>query len=311
MTRQRDLTSSAWFHVVQKGADAQDIFGLPSHRTVYEELLAEAFGRFDIEVHAYAWMSNHTHALGHAPLGGLPEAMHLLGGRYASMYNGWTNRSGPLFTARYFSEPITSDAQLVQTARYIHRNPLPIVGSSGLVEYPWSSLGALCGRRPRPEWLAAGVVTTAFDVDSYERYVLTSQPSDREPFGWMPPSTPTRCEEIEAAVASVVGREVAELCSPKGKMTDEARTLMIALAVEYRADTSSALAERYGLSDLRSVRRIARRGRALSTESAAFAALRRRVVGALDTQIVVPGDLGAGNLGGSRGPGRGELRAAG
>ncbi len=314
MTHHRDLISSEWFHVVQKGADAQDIFSSPSHRTVYEELLAESFARFEVDLHAYAWMTNHTHLLAHAPHGVLPEAMHRLGSRYASMYNGWTNRTGPLFTARYFSEPITSDAQLIQTARYIHRNPIAIVGSNGLSAYPWASLGPLIGRRPLPDWLATGVVMS--DADAYERFVLTPQPGDRLPFGWLPPSIPTACSEIEAAVAAVVGRDVTDLRSPRGRVSDEARMLMITLAVDYRADTSSALAQRYGLSDLRSVRRIARRGRVRSAESVAFASLRRRVVAVIDAQrvpanIVVPGDPGSGDHGGSRRPGLGELRAAG
>jgi REP element-mobilizing transposase RayT len=313
MTRHRDLISSEWFHVVQKGADAQDIFSAPSHRTIYEELLADSFARFDVDLHAYAWMTNHTHALAHAPHGGLPEAMHLLGTRYASMYNGWTDRSGPLFTARYFSEPVTSDAQLVQTARYIHRNPMPIVGSAGLSAYPWSSLGALIGRRALPAWLTTGTVMSGIDADAYERYVLTQQPGDRLPLGWLPPSIPTGCTEIESAVSAVVGRDVADLRSPRGTVSDEARMLMITLAVDYRADTSAALAQRYGLSDLRSVRRIARRGRARAADSIAFASLRHAVIAVLDAQpaSVVPGDPGSGDHRGSRRPGLGELREAG
>jgi REP element-mobilizing transposase RayT len=316
MTNHRDLSSSEWFHVVQKGADAQDIFSAASHRSVYEDLLADAFTRFGVDLHAYAWMTNHTHLLAHAPRGGLPDAMHLLGSRYASMYNGWTNRSGPLFTARYFSEPVTSDAQLVQTARYIHRNPMPIVGCAGLSEYPWSSLGPLIGRRPLPDWLSTGVVVSDDDADSHERFVLTPQPGDRLPFGWLPPSIPTGCTDIEFAVAAVVGRTVDDLRSPRGTVSDEARMVMITLAVDYRADTSSALAKRYGLSDQRSVRRIARRGRARVADSVAFASLRRRVVDVLDANVAaataaVPGDPGSGGRRGSRRPGLGELRAAG
>jgi putative transposase len=315
MTGQRDLTTSEWFHIVQKGADAQDIFSAPSHRAVYTELVVEAFERFRIELHAYAWMTNHVHQLVHAPEGGLPEAMHRLGTRYASQYNGWTARTGPLFTARYFSEPVTSDEQLAQTARYIHRNPLPIVGSAGLVGYRWSSLGVLCGTRPVPDWLATGVVSAGFDAASYERYVMTPQPCDRIGQGGLPPITPTSCDQIESAIASVVGRSIDDLRSRNGKVNDPARTLMITLAVEFRADDSVALADRYGLSDPRSVRRTARRGRALATQSPAFASLRNRVCAALDgvavEGIVVPGDPGAGNHDGSWRPGRGELRRAG
>ena len=315
MTGQRDLTTSEWFHLVQKGADGQDIFSASSHRSVYTELVAEAFERCRIELHAYAWMTNHVHQLVHAPEGGLSEAMHRLGTRYASLYNDWTDRSGPLFSARFFSEPVTSDEQLAQTARYIHRNPLPIVGSVGLVSYRWSSLGELCGRRPAPHWLTTGVVMAGFDAASYERYVVTAQPCDRMGQGVLPPITPTSCDQIESAVAAVVGRSTGDLRSPNGKVSDPARTLMITLAVDFRSSDTTALADRYGMSDPRSVRRAARRGRAMATQSPAFASLRDRVCAALDAvalqETVVPGDPGARNQGGSGGPGRGELRRAG
>ena len=316
MTRQRDLTSSDWFHIVHKGADAQDIFSATSHRTVFEELADDAFGRFRIELHAYAWMTNHTHQLVHAPHGGVSEAMHRLGSRYATLYNEWTDRSGPLFTARYLSVPITSDAQLAQSARYIHRNPLAIVGTAGLVGYRWSSLGPLCDRRPAPAWLATGVVTSGFDSASYERYVLTPQPSDRIGGADLPPCTPTACDDIESAIAAVVGRSVDDLCGSNGKVCDDARTLMITLAVECRTAATATLADRYGLSDPRSVRRVARRGRALASQSPAFAALRDRVLARLDDapvwqRVVVPGDPGVGTRGGSGRPGLGELRRAG
>lgn len=282
MTRRRDLESSDWFHVVQKGADAQDLFSAPSHRSVYEEVMADAFERADVELHAYAWMTNHNHLLCHAPRGGLSDAMHALGTRYAVLYNGWTGRSGPLFNSRFFSKPVVTDDQLVQTARYIHRNPLPIVGSHALSTYRWSSLGALTGRVDRPDWLTVGVVTQGWAPAAYERFVATQLPSDREPFGDLPPSVSTTCDEIEIAVATVVGRSIDDLRRPRGKSADHARMAMIGLAVDLRAASSADLALRYGLSDQRSVRRIARRSRALQTQSPAFAAMVDRAFAALD-----------------------------
>ena len=267
MTRPRDLTTSEWFHIVHKGADGQDIFSAVSHRTMFGEFLADALQVGDVDLHAYAWMTNHTHHLVHAPNGGIPEVMHRLGTRYAAAYNGWTSRSGPLFTARYFSEPITSDEQLIQTARYIHRNPLPIVGSARLIDYRWSSLGAVCGKRPAPDWLASGFVSAGFGPGDYERYVLAPQPSDRVAPGALPPLTPTTCADIERAVSRVVGRAVDELRSGRGRERDDARTLMIALAVEFRSADTATLAERYGLADPRCVRRTARRSRARVTQS--------------------------------------------
>jgi hypothetical protein len=146
------------------------------------------------------------------------------------------------------------------------------------------------------------VVTSGFDADFYERYVITPQPSDRIGWGDLPPSTPTRCDEIEWAVAAVVGRSIDDLRQSPGTVRDDARILMITLAVECRTAGSAALAERYGLSDPRSVRRAARRGRTLASQSPAFTALRSRVLEQLDRaaaaeRSLVPRDPGAGNLG--------------
>jgi REP element-mobilizing transposase RayT len=145
----RDLTRSEWFHVYNRGADRQDIFSADGDWTLFEQLTAEAFERFAIELHAYALMTNHFHFLGRAGDGGLSEAMQRLCGRYGAAYNERTGRTGSLFTGRFQSVPITSDAQLTQTARYIHRNPLAIVPAAALDTYRWSSLGVLTGQAPR------------------------------------------------------------------------------------------------------------------------------------------------------------------
>jgi REP element-mobilizing transposase RayT len=135
MARQaRDLTQSDWFHIVQRGADRQDIFTSDDDRFLYEKLVNEGFKRHRVELHAYALMSNHVHLLGRVLDGGsLSDAMHHLGGRYALAFNKATKRDGPLFSSRFHSTPVTSDAQLLQTSRYIHRNPLAFVPMRALV----------------------------------------------------------------------------------------------------------------------------------------------------------------------------------
>lgn len=281
MSKPRDLTQSQWFHIVNRGADRQDIFSANSQRTCYQELVGETVDRSGIEVHAYAWMTNHTHMLVNVGEGDLPGAMRWLFGRYAVLYNGWTDRSGPVFTSRYFSQPILSDAQLAQTARYIHRNPLAFVPDAALVTYPWSSLGALCGRRAAPRWLSTGIVTADFTERSYLDYVLAPQPSDRRPLGDLPALTPTATTEIEQAIVAVTGITPDALWASDLRPT-HARTLAVTLATEFRTATTPELARRYNVSDQRSVRRIARRGRTLATQSASFAHLRQRVITVLD-----------------------------
>ncbi len=262
-----------------RGADRQDIFSADRDRTLFESLGAEAFGRFEIELHAYALMTNHVHQLVHVPNGGLSEAMQRLCGRYAAAYNERTERTGSLFTGRFQSVPITSEAQLIWSGRYIHRNPLDIVAPSALAAYRWSSLGFLLGKWPTPDWLTTGTVLGEHtNPDDYLDYILTSQPSDCLNHGVLPPLAPTTWDEIERAVESVMARSSLDAdCRP----AELRRTLAITIAVETRAVDAAALAELHGLSDACSARRIARRGRVLAAESASFNTLRTGVLAKL------------------------------
>jgi hypothetical protein len=54
------------------------------------------------------------------------------------------------------------------------------------------------------------------------------------------------------------------------------------LAVELRVATADELAVHYGLSDSRSIRRLARRGRVRVADSRTFARLRERTLSELD-----------------------------
>jgi hypothetical protein len=202
--------------------------------------------------------------------------MQRLCARYAMAYNERTGREGPLFTGRFRSKPVTDDAQLAQTARYIHRNPLSIVPAAGLAAYRWSSLGSLIGTRRVPEWLSTGVIEVG---DDYLSYVLEPQPGDRGDSGENGATSPAiSCDDIDAAVAALSGSEVGRLRDGLDRRHVEPRTMAIMLAVELRVATASELAQHYGLSDPRSIRRAARRGRVRTADSPTFAALRSRTL---------------------------------
>jgi REP element-mobilizing transposase RayT len=298
--QRRDLTQSEWYHVYNRGADKQDIFSADSDRVLFEQLAAEAFGRFGVSLHAYALMTNHFHLLVHTPDGGLSEAMQRLCGRYGAAYNERVERTGSLFTGRFCSVAITSDAQLIWSGRYIHRNPLDIVPARALPAYRWSSLGCVLGRRTVPEWLAVGAVATGFATpDRYLQFVLTPQPSDRLDQGRLPPLRSTGCEEIERAVATV-----ARLASPLEPLTGALRMLAITVALEARAADTAELAARYGLSDRSSVRRLARQGRVRTAESRAFAVMHAAVRRELASLPWSDGPLGSGPGGPDGGSGR-------
>ncbi len=164
---------------------------------LWEHLVGESFAHFDVELHAFVWMTNHVHMLTRCDDGDLSAAMQRLCFRYASAYNERTGREGPLFTGRFRNEPILSDAQLHQAARYIHRNPLAMVPAAALDTYRWSSLGPLVGARAVPDWLSTGVV----GGPDYLRYVLDPQPGDRVASGSFSPAL--SCDDVDVVVSAV------------------------------------------------------------------------------------------------------------
>jgi REP element-mobilizing transposase RayT len=272
----RDLSTSEWQHVVNRGSDRQDLFSTDGDRVFWEQLVGESFAHYGVELHAYVWMTNHVHMLTHVDDGDLSAAMQRLCFRYASAYNERNGREGPLFTGRFRNEPIMSDAQLHQTARYIHRNPLAMVPAAALDRYRWSSLGPLVGTRAVPEWLSTGIVGGR----DYLRYVLDPQPGDRIASGSFPPAL--SCDDVDVVVSALTGVEIVRIRDGRDRHLAEVRALAVMLAVELRVATGDELAVHYGVSDARSIRRLARRGRVRAAESSTFARLSDRARYELD-----------------------------
>jgi putative transposase len=267
----RDLATSTWFHVFNRGADRQDIFSGDGDYVLFEQLLQQAVDRFAIEAHAYVLMSNHFHLLLHCPQGQISTAMQRICGQYGAAFNQRTQREGPVFTSRFKSVPVSSDAQLVQVGRYIHRNPLAIVPARALHTYRWSSLGAIVGTRRLPGWLSTG---TVFESDGdpvrYLQYVLEPRAADVSEAS----RTAFSFDQIERAVVASSGTDAHSILAVTPGRAHPTRVLAITLAVELRTAPVTELAARYGV-DAQSIRRTARQGRIFTATSATFAGLRQ------------------------------------
>ena len=166
-------------------------------------------------------MNNHFHMIIEAVGEQLSECMYHVGRAYAVWYNRESGRTGPVFDGRFGSQPITDDTMLMVEGRYVHRNPVDIVGLDGLVNYRFSSLGVYAGLRPRPNWLSTDVLAGPFsDAEAFVRYVRRTLASDTQYSGRRPPLVRTRLQDLDQAVQSVTGVTWAALrSSPEAPRT--------------------------------------------------------------------------------------------
>jgi REP element-mobilizing transposase RayT len=267
----------AWYHVINRGADRQDVFSCDADFAYFETLMADAVATHGIQIHAYSLMDNHFHQLMHCPEGGLSAAMKDIQSVYVGSYNHHHERTGPMFEGRFTSRLVDGSAALHLTGRYIHRNPLDIVPSHSLANYRWSSFRHYASGSVAPNWLTTSELDGQFQNRSaYERYVLTSHPSDKQAERLGSPAALGRLDALDEHVAAICGVAVDNL--RLRNLDNTARLLAITLAVEVRILGSDDLAVHYDLGSAGSVRATARRGRVRLADDLAFASLRHAVL---------------------------------
>lgn len=277
--------AGAWHHLMNRGADRQDICSDDEDRHMFEHHAGELVRRGLLEIHAHALMDNHFHFLGRSPEGELSAAMHRLGCEYARWYNRRHRRDGPLFRNRFVSVLIDDDEQLLVASRYIHRNPLAFVPPEALANYRWSSLGPYLGRRQSPDWLSCGVLDGLIgDSRRHEEFVMQAHPSDVDHARWAPFRGGIDAAQIERALALVTGGDPTSNVRAGRRLVDPF-VMLIVLAVELRVETAEQLADRYGLSSPAAVRTLARRGRVRLADDAAFDRLRSRTLAMLERPL--------------------------
>lgn len=134
-------------HLVQRGHDRREVFFSRGDRLAYLETLAEFREELRVRIYGYCLMSNHVHLIvdpGDATEN-LGRLMKRLAGRHTRRVNRMQNRSGTLWSGRFFSSLIETDRYLLACMRYVDRNPV----RAGIVVAPesfeWSSYRARIG----------------------------------------------------------------------------------------------------------------------------------------------------------------------
>ena len=141
----RRRSTSGFYHVVPKGRGDQVIFEDDDDRKLYRYLLADAKRNYGIRIHSYCLMSNHAHLVIEDDNALMSTFMKSVHEQYGSYFADKTGRAGGIFTRPYWSEPIETDAYLLDAVRYVHANPAT-AGICRASAYEWSSAKDYLGR---------------------------------------------------------------------------------------------------------------------------------------------------------------------
>lgn len=149
--RPRAHERGAIHHVWTRGIDGLDLFHDEQDRRDCLTRIADAVADSDAAWLCWVLMATHLHAVVRAGERPVSELMQRLKTGLAVRFNLRSERQGPVFQGRFGSRLVQGDEDFLNLLCYVHRNPLKagvVTSISGLESYPWTSYGALVGRRP-------------------------------------------------------------------------------------------------------------------------------------------------------------------
>lgn len=154
MPRSARITApGAYYQIAARGNRRQSIYGRDGDRERFLWGLGDSVKRFEWSCLAYCLLTNHYHLLIHTPEDTISRGMHRLNGLYAQWFNDTHGVDGHLFQGRYYSGLVTTDAHLLELARYIALNPVRAGICACPEDWPWSSYAAVVGKARRPWFL--------------------------------------------------------------------------------------------------------------------------------------------------------------
>ena len=158
----RVVVPGGFYHVGSRGNNRQPVYWADADRNDFMGLLADVVRRWEWILLTFCLMPNHFHLVVHVPQAGLSEGMQLLNGGHARLTNARYGRSGHLFRNRFWSKAIEGDEQLLETIRYVVRNPVRAGLCATPEQWRWSSHRACAGIDRAPTFLAVDFVRGLF-----------------------------------------------------------------------------------------------------------------------------------------------------
>ncbi len=136
------------YHVGSHGSDDRFLFINDVDRNDFLQRLAATWRRFELELVSYVLLGNHYHTLLRIPDARVSRALQQLHTEYSRHHNRRHDREAHLFRAHPFAREIESDADLVNTSRYLARNPVEANLVDDPLDWPWGSARAHAGLEP-------------------------------------------------------------------------------------------------------------------------------------------------------------------
>lgn len=166
-----------------------DIFLKKGSFSTKEDRLKNILKKRNVELVAFALMSNHFHML----VRNLEDKilsvyMHRVLTAYSKYFNAKYNKKGHVFEGPYGAVHIKNNNQLLHLSAYIHKNPKEIGEWKNTYEkYPWSSYQDYISLNRWGNFISTDIVLKQFKNQSqYKDFVFTStakDPSVLLPFG--------------------------------------------------------------------------------------------------------------------------------
>ena len=103
------------------------------------------YEEYNYELICYCLMTNHIHLLVCANEKETEDLIKRTHSIYSRYFNKKYNYVGHLWQDKYFSELIENDAQMLETSRYIHLNPVKAKMVEEAKDYKWSSYSMFIG----------------------------------------------------------------------------------------------------------------------------------------------------------------------
>ncbi len=141
-------------HVVQRGNNRHACFTCDGDIAIYAHWLIEGAKKFEVDVHAWVFMTNHVHLLlTPSSDNGISRLMQSLGRQYAQFFNFKYARTGTIFEGRFKSSLVQDDNYLLNCIQYIELNPVRAGMTSDPGDYQWSSYRSHAFGRPTALWV--------------------------------------------------------------------------------------------------------------------------------------------------------------